>query len=58
MASSPLGLLLEEVPGEQEQERLGVSGAPLSGAQAVSAKTAASLLPGVFSQLVAAGSLL
>lgn len=42
----------------RREKRLGVGGAPRSGAKAVSAKTAASLLPQVFSQLVATGHLL
>lgn len=56
MAADPLGLLqLQEVTGEQKgkTKRLGVGGALPSGTKDVSAKTAASLLPQVFSQLVA-----
>lgn len=44
---------LQEVTGEQKGKRLGVGGAFPSGTKDVSAKTAASLLPQVFSQLVA-----
>lgn len=42
----------------RREKQLGVGSAPPSGAKAVSAKTASSLLPQVFSQLVATGHLL